>query len=605
MSTFADLGKQFSGFPVASKSSAVQVIKNGMIAASIAKDHFVDDPVVLTVAALRALPGPFGTVPARVLRLMGRASTVAGAVGAALSGDAQALASLISKARRRANARELARLTDVALAAHQLPLAKEAFDAIPHRARSQRTVLAVAARLAAYEGDLDEAAALARRLNPKSALARRYEGRLRLMSGSPVTARVPRNYRPVPDHVLHVLTTSLPHTASGYAQRTHSILLALRETGWNVLGVTRIGYPIMTGKLLADASDEVDGVTYHRILPWPMQGDEHGARAQQAAEMVKLVEDFRPALIHTTTPFHNSVPVAAIAKAYGIPWVYEVRGQQADTWVARHGGDSEGSQYHRLYQEREIQAAMDADAVVTLGDSMRDTLVDAGVPASKITLCPNAIGEAYLDDPPTKQEARAALELDPELQYIGAVSSLVGYEGHDDLLDAMALLSKEFPKLRLLLVGDGISRPALLGQAERLGIAHLCTIPGRVPRETARLWHASLDVFVVPRKDLEVTRKVTPLKPVEASAVARPVVASDLPALRELVTDGINGLLSEPENPEALAATIRRLLTDHELAERLGENGRQWVLEDRTWQANARRYDAVYRQLLDGDTSDA
>ena len=147
------------------------------------------------------------------------------------------------------------------------------------------------------------------------------------------------------------------------------------------------------------------------------------------------------------------------------------------------------------------------------------------------------------------------------------------------------------------IAGDGVARPGLQALAAELGIAELCAFPGRVDREDARLHHAALDVFTVPRRDLPVTRAVTPMKTVEASATGRPVVASDLPALAELVEDERTGLLVPAEDPAALAAALDRLAGDPAERARLGAAGREWALQTRTWEANARRYRALYDRL--------
>src|SRR5699024_11338856 len=91
--------------------------------------------------------------------------------------------------------------------------------------------------------------------------------------------------------------------------------------------------------------------------------------------------------------------------------------------------------------------------------------------------------------------------------------------------------------LQVVLAGDGTAAAGLRVLAQELGIGDRVTMPGRVPREDARNWVQALDVVIVPRHDLEVARTVTPQKPVEAMALARPVIVSDLTALRETVTD--------------------------------------------------------------------
>jgi glycosyltransferase involved in cell wall biosynthesis len=118
-----------------------------------------------------------------------------------------------------------------------------------------------------------------------------------------------------------------------------------------------------------------------------------------------------------------------------------------------------------------------------------------------------------------------------------------------------------------------------------------------VPRDQTPLYHQALDVFVVPRKDLDVTRAVTPLKPVEALASARPVVGSDLPALREIIDDGGNGLLVPAASPVELARAISALLLDAGLRASMGHAGRAAVLAERTWAANAKALAARYAGL--------
>ena len=171
------------------------------------------------------------------------------------------------------------------------------------------------------------------------------------------------------------------------------------------------------------------------------------------------------------------------------------------------------------------------------------------------------------------------------------------YEGLDDLVAAFALLAPSNPKLRLLIVGSGVSLPALQDQARKTGFGHRVIFTGRVPRDQARAYHQALDVFVVPRKNLDVTRSVTPLKPVEALASARPVVASALPALAEIVDDGGTGLLVQPEDPAALAESLSRLLADAPLRYAMGKSGREGVLRTRTWEANAVACVQAYRAV--------
>jgi len=397
--------------------------------------------------------------------------------------------------------------------------------------------------------------------------------------------------------VLHLLTNSLPHTGSGYAQRTHSVLAAQQAAGWQTQAVTRLGYPVQVGKVLARETDVIEGVSYRRLLPARLAKTLDGRLQQQADGLMVIARRFRPSVLHTTTHFTNGLVTRAVAGSLDIPWVYEVRGQLADTWASTRGPEARDSERYRLFQEREAEVMRSADLVVTLGEAMKAGILASGVPEDKIVICPNAVGGDFLKEPSEPRQARRAVGLPEDGLYIGTVSSLVGYEGLNDLVEAFALLAPEFPALRLLIVGTGSAGPALQEQVRRLGLGHRAIFTGGVPRSKTPLYHQALDAFVVPRRNLDVTRSVTPLKPVEAMASGRPVVASDLPALREIVDDGLSGLLVEPENPAALAIALGKLLGDEGLRSDLGRRGRQDVLHNRTWAANAAAYERSYQKL--------
>lgn len=465
--------------------------------------------------------------------------------------------------------------------------------------QSRRKVRAQA-RLAWSLGKMSQAIKILSELGP-SRQRRHYESEFAVYSGAEPTIKQSAACRysvENPQSVLFLATNSLPHTGSGYAQRTHSVLSAVHELGWDVVAATRVQYPLNIGKLKAPVKDLVGTITYERLLPRSARHEMLGKVQQQADELLKNVLRERPAVLHTTTDFSNALAVQAVAKAVGIPWVYEVRGQLADTWLSTRPATSATSEKYRLFMQRESAVAQAADHVLTLGQEMKDNLVKAGVEANKITIVPNAVGEKFLEPPVDRNAARQELELDQEAFYVGTVSSLVPYEGLSVVVEAVALLASEFTNLRLLIVGDGTDRENLVKLAQKLGISDRCEFPGRVPRDQANLYHSALNVFVVPRIDSSVTRSVTPLKPVEAMASNVPVLASDLPALHELVKDGENGHLVTAGDVQAWATAIRERILDPGGTERMGKSGREFVLDNRTWAKNAKTIVEVYDRVI-------
>lgn len=594
--------------------STPPLLRNLRLLAQSGLEHLVDDPALLAVQVSRRTPLPVRTRAGAVLRRVGAAlpGTSLEALGAAMAGDPAGAEEALRH--RPASSSRLHAAVAVLLDRPEL---------VPEDAPALSR-----ARATWAQGRLDDAVQLLHQAGQGTARhARRLESELRLLQPgfrlpTPVAANGPlaegEASAPSPDEpmrVLHVLTNSLPHTQSGYSLRSHRILRALKDAGVESVALTRTGYPVMIGAITAADEDVVDGIRYRRCLPSRLGATQEERLAQQVGAALEIVRELRPHVIHATTPYPNALVAQAVSEATGIPWVYEVRGLAEQTWIASHSVGEErkaaaSAQKVQLIAEREGELAREADAVVTLSRTMADELEARGVDPAAITLVPNGVEPGLFFGGATAEEARARLRLDLRGKFmVGAASALVDYEGFDVLLEAVASIihdesdqSDLRKNLYACLVGDGTEAPRLVAQAQRLGIGDRVVMPGRVGREEARWWIEAMDVIAVPRRDLAVTRSVTPQKPIEAMALARTVVASDLPAIRESVTgpDGEAGaLLVPPEDPIALAAAIWELYEDPQGRIQLAHVGRE-IAGDRRWDVLVRRYETVYGRAVAG-----
>jgi glycosyltransferase involved in cell wall biosynthesis len=370
--------------------------------------------------------------------------------------------------------------------------------------------------------------------------------------------------------VLHVVKNSLPQVQAGYTLRTQAVLRTQAAAGLDVCAVTRLGFPVAQGQL-ANRVDVVDGIPYHRLLA--MRGTDV---AEYGRRLAAFARSQRVDLIHAATDHVNGQAAIIAADALGLPFVYEVRGFLEDSWACRHGGDARAGATDR-YQwahDRETEAMLAADAVVTLSRSMADEIAARGVEPDRIWQVPNGVDDSYLAAPREPSSVRSALGLPDDRTWVGAVTTLHTYEGLDTLIEAVALVRAAGTDVGAVIVGDG---PALRElRALDPGDGTIRWI-GRVPGRSAIDWYDALDAVIVPREDHRVTRLVTPLKPVEALARGRLVIASDLPALREAT--GGHARFVTPSDAPALAEELVRI-DDHR---GLGAAGREWVLAERQW----------------------
>ncbi|MBE6475772.1 MAG: glycosyltransferase [Actinomyces succiniciruminis] len=578
--------------------SETRRLRNLSLLADTAARHLAEDPLLLAVQSARRLPPGVRGRLAQAVGAGAAGSSVRAALGAFLADrPAQAERALASAAPRSAVGRRLAAELAVQLGGVSPDVAAQ----LPPSVR---------ARELWSRGRLHEAVAVLDGVPGAQAQRARLRSQLALMSPGfalppvvPSPARVgPRSDGPT--RVLHVLTNSFPHTQSGYAVRSHAVLRAQRRAGIEVRAVTRIGYPVTVGLVGAAGVDVVDGIDYRRLLPARLAPTPAARLVQMTRLLAQQVEDFRPHVLHTTTNFQNALVTRAVAESYGLAWVYEMRGVLEQTWVASRPADQQAealaSERFALLRAKETEMALAADAVVALSQVQREDLIERGVPAQRIRVVPNAVDDAVLEVPEVSAaDARAGLGLPREGFWVGSVSSLVGYEGFDLLLEAVARCRANGVDVRCLLVGDGVSRPGLEARAVELGLGpEVCVLPGRVPPQEAVAWYQALDLFCVPRRDTPVCRSVTPIKPFTAMALGREVLVSDLPALREVITLG-GGDVFPAEDTVALGTALTAAAGRARNEVISGQNGTRPGVPAGlpTWSRNGGIYAALYEEL--------
>ena len=393
--------------------------------------------------------------------------------------------------------------------------------------------------------------------------------------------------------ILHILDHSVP-LHSGYTFRTLAILQGQRALGWETFHLTSP----KQGRTESEV-EESDGFRFHRTPPRTSRALDLPVLREvvQMLDVEKRLErvasEVRPDVLHAHSPVLNALPALRVARRLGIPLVYEVRAFWEDAAVD-HGTTRAWGPRYRVTRALETIALRRAAAVTTICEGLRGDIVERGIPAERVTVIPNAVDVSRFSgagDPDPALARSLGLHGGPVVGFIG---SFYRYEGLEILVAALPAILAGAPDARVLLAGGGPEEERLRALAAATPHGDRVRFAGRIPHRDVGRYYDLIDVLAYPRLRTRLTDLVTPLKPLEAMAQGRLLVASDVGGHRELIHDGSNGLLFRAGDPAALAETVLRLLRSPERHASLRAEGRAYVERERDWPAIVDRYRDVY-----------
>jgi PEP-CTERM/exosortase A-associated glycosyltransferase len=397
--------------------------------------------------------------------------------------------------------------------------------------------------------------------------------------------------------VLHVFDHSLP-LHSGYTFRSANILRGQRLLGWETFHLTSP----KQGKVERE-EETVDDLHFFRTpvpgglisrLPFLNQWAFMHATERR---LLELAQRLKPDLLHAHSPVLNAYPALHVGQQLGIPVVYEIRAFWEDAAVD-HGTQSEWGPRYRLTRAMETRAVRQASQVVTICGGLRGDLVARDIPLDKIGVVPNAVDiEQFSLGGEPDPALKASLGL-TDCRVIGFLGSFYAYEGLDLLIKALPRILERVPDVKLLLVGGGPQEANLKAQAAALNLADKVVFVGRVPHTEVNRYYDLVDLLAYPRHAMRLTDLVTPLKPLEAMAQGRLLIASDVGGHQELIEDGYTGILFRADDVANLAEKAVAALNLQDGGATLRANGRSFVENERNWTRSIANYTAIYGAAL-------
>lgn len=233
------------------------------------------------------------------------------------------------------------------------------------------------------------------------------------------------------------------------------------------------------------------------------------------------------------------------------------------------------------------------DRIVSVTDKLKDELVRLySIPENKIHVINNGANTDVFK-PLDLEQTKSRLKLENSKKYVCFVGNLAAWQGVEFLIRASPLILEKCPDARFLIVGDGVMKDSLMKITLELRLSDKFIFTGRIPYENVPLYINAADVCVAPFiKERNSKIGLSALKTYEYLACGKPIVASSISGVRDLIESSGGGVSVAPENPEELAAAVVKLLLDENSRVLMGDKGRRYVVENHSW-------DGVARKILD------
>jgi glycosyltransferase involved in cell wall biosynthesis len=271
-----------------------------------------------------------------------------------------------------------------------------------------------------------------------------------------------------------------------------------------------------------------------------------------------------------------------LARLFGCPVLLEVNG---DSYRHRSAFEPRW----RLALLRWIQRVnfKMCDRVIAVTEGLREALLTRfALPPEKVVVIENGTNIERLK-PLDPAACRRRLGLPEQSRYVGFAGTFFRYQGVQTLIEAAPLILEKRPEARFLIVGDGEMRKEWEARVRRLGIEAVFDFPGQIPYDAIPYYLGAMDLCVAP---FTADRgEGSPLKLFDYMASGRPVIVSEIPAVKSLIERSRALAPVPPDDPNALAQAVLRILGDEKERRRLGEEGRAFVVREQSWEAVARR----------------
>lgn len=382
---------------------------------------------------------------------------------------------------------------------------------------------------------------------------------------------------------------------SGYSMRSRYISDSLRQLG---IDLKVFSSPIFSYK---NGDENINDVEYIRSV---MNGWNYIKKIPFLKEQLiinnlqKTISsnwDSEIKLIDAHSSVLNGIAASKLAKKYKVPFLYEIRALWEDAAVDQ-GKTKEGSLRYKFTRKLETSIIEKSDKVTVICEGLRKDIVERGFDPKKIEVIPNGVDTELFKPVEKDEEIIKKYEL-KDRKVFGFVGTFFLFEGLEYLIKAAKKICDDNDDVKFLLVGGGHEEEKLKVLVKELSLEDKVVFTGRVKHDDIKKYYSVIDVLVYPRISKRITELVTPLKPLEAMALEKIVLGSDVGGIKELVKDGYNGFLFKSDDVDDLVDKCKYVLNNIDNMSKMAKDAREFVINERNWLKICEKYLTIYKEL--------
>ncbi len=396
--------------------------------------------------------------------------------------------------------------------------------------------------------------------------------------------------------VYHILDHFIPHY-SGYTFRTKAILQYQKSFGVEPTLLISPKHseglpPYETiDSLPCFRSASLDGKYKIPLLC------EYALMEHFRKDILNIAQANRPDIIHAHSPLLDGFPALKVARKLRIPVIYEVRALWEDAAVDI-GHTKDGSLRYKLTRHLETNLLKKVDCITTICNGLKQEFIKRGINPDKVHIVPNGVDTTRFYPIPPNQDLINQYGLSGK-KVIGFIGSFYKYEGLALLVKTMPEIIAAYPSVVLMLIGTGEVERETKQLVVELSLEKNILFTGQVPNDQIQQYYSIMDLLVYPRDKIRLTDLVTPLKPLEAMAMGKAVLGSDVGGIYEITQGGAMGVLFKSGDADDLTQKCVQTIKDDQRRQELGTAGIAYVKAERDWEAIVKNEIKLYYALLE------